>query len=619
MKPYSEAIREAALWYIEHGYRIFPVHSETKVPLVPGGFYSATKDPAIVMEWLTKWPNMGIGLPTGVINGLFVVDVDERSNGFVSLQSLVEANSPLPPTPIALTQNDGLHYYFSYPSDQLRTTKLAPGIDIKSDGGYVVAPPTMRPDGRGYRWQPTASLSQPLAVPPQWLLDSIRTEAQRQDDDWAPASLVYPEGMRENILIKFMGTLIRKGASNDAIEAFVRAENATRCKPPLTESELADFIGRVTGRYAPKPENSLGVMPSSLIPTGWGLPSTMEGVLSPSAGHIDELIEGIVGKGSVSILAAAWKSGKTLVTYRLILDALQGKPVWGMYPTSKPLKILMLQFEMPSNEDDRRFRRLALGSSVNPKEFVAAVANKRYVHFSRPNMTLVGADARHFRQYVLAEEFDLVVIDSLTAAFAGQDLNDNSAARVLFNNAFSQITTAGCSVLVLHHKRKRPTDPKLAAEEGKGAVLGAQAWGAAADRTFSLDNVPRSPLDPVGPGEFKVRLEVLGTWAPTDLHGLTIAIRDDGDGTVLEPIEDPHTVLAPPSKVEDAARDLADFVATQRVSILGDAERQLIDLGYSRAVRRRAKLLAMERGWVVESFNEFGKVKKLLPGPSWLK
>lgn len=102
-------------------------------------------------NWLQKWPGMNIGILTGSDTGVFVVDIDPRHGGGKSLAALIEEHGELPTTASALTGGGGTHYLFRIPQgltirnsagDENATQGIAPGIDIRGDGGLIVVEPS---------------------------------------------------------------------------------------------------------------------------------------------------------------------------------------------------------------------------------------------------------------------------------------------------------------------------------------------------------------------------------------------------------------------------------------------------------------------------------------------
>jgi len=148
----------AAIEYAEHGWRVLPVRG--KVPLLPAwsrldGSGAASTDPDTIHAWWTRWPAANVGVATGPASSLAVLDIDPRSGGNESFAALEGRVGPLPGTVTSLTGGGGLHLLFAHPGRRVtsRARSLGPGLDVKADGGMVVAPPSVHPDtGRAYAW-----------------------------------------------------------------------------------------------------------------------------------------------------------------------------------------------------------------------------------------------------------------------------------------------------------------------------------------------------------------------------------------------------------------------------------------------------------------------------------
>lgn len=135
----------AALGYAAQGLHVFPVKPKAKAPLTKNGFKDASIDTAKIIEWWTQWPDANIGIATGKVSGLFVVDIDgEYPSDWPSL----------PPATVVKTGR-GFHHYYEYPQGQdipSKTKLNKQSVDIQSDGKYVVAPPSIHPTGGRYEF-----------------------------------------------------------------------------------------------------------------------------------------------------------------------------------------------------------------------------------------------------------------------------------------------------------------------------------------------------------------------------------------------------------------------------------------------------------------------------------
>lgn len=143
----------AALDYAQRGWHVFPLRPRGKTPLTRHGYKDASADPDAIRAWWDQWPDANVGVATGLVSGLIVLDIDGPT-GMNALRQLLAVYGRLPSTVVAITAR-GCHIYLagrvacSCSSDK----KEDGGIDIRGDGGYVVAPPSIHETGFVYRWE----------------------------------------------------------------------------------------------------------------------------------------------------------------------------------------------------------------------------------------------------------------------------------------------------------------------------------------------------------------------------------------------------------------------------------------------------------------------------------
>ncbi len=148
----------AALLYASLGWYVVPLHDITagvcscragegcatpgKHPRLGKWPERATVDKGTIAGWWEHWPTANVGVLTGARSGLLVIDVDPRHGGDEALFRLEQEHGPLPLTVEAFTGGGGRHLYFQHPGGELRSFELAPGLEVKADGSFVVAPPS---------------------------------------------------------------------------------------------------------------------------------------------------------------------------------------------------------------------------------------------------------------------------------------------------------------------------------------------------------------------------------------------------------------------------------------------------------------------------------------------
>ena len=164
MNDTKNILTNAALNYAaKNNFSVIPIQ-KNKQPCFKWSCYQRKKATADeIRQWWHKWPNAMIGIVTGHISGLFVVDCDSQE-GFDAVQKLLPDSLDIP---TARTPRGGWHLYFQYPTDSKLTVQagIMLGVDIRGEGGYIVAAPSMNGNGKGYQWLDGLSLDQ--VTPPQ--------------------------------------------------------------------------------------------------------------------------------------------------------------------------------------------------------------------------------------------------------------------------------------------------------------------------------------------------------------------------------------------------------------------------------------------------------------------
>jgi hypothetical protein len=183
---------EAALGYARQGLRVHPCRAGDKKPLTRWGSQATTAE-YIIRMWWTRWPDAMIAVCTG--NGLVVVDVDPRHGAEQDVEACEE-------TLTVTTPGGGWHHYYHASQPVPNAVGLLPGVDIRGDGGYVIAPPSP-----GYAFLNQADVA-PL---PMAFLDAMAdraSERRRSGGFEPPAAGSIGEGYRHDYMVRFAGWAI---------------------------------------------------------------------------------------------------------------------------------------------------------------------------------------------------------------------------------------------------------------------------------------------------------------------------------------------------------------------------------------------------------------------------
>ena len=260
MTTQTNPLLEAALGYAARGWHVFPCHTpaqtgcscrrETcknigKHPRTKNGLSDATTDEARIRRWWQMWPHANVAIRTGAVSGLVVLDRDDYKGGTAALQELERTYSPLPETVLGLTGGGGQHYGFAHPGTPVKNgvETLGPGLDIRADGGYVIAPPSLHESGKHYAWEVLHEPDDTLLAPmPAWLQALCQeTKAREAVDAGAP----IVDGQRNATLFQMGCSFRAKGCTEAVILAALREMNATQCQPPLTDAEVQKIVGSI--------------------------------------------------------------------------------------------------------------------------------------------------------------------------------------------------------------------------------------------------------------------------------------------------------------------------------------------------------------------------------------
>jgi hypothetical protein len=158
---------DAALKWLDRGFPVFPIVPRGKKPLgalVPHGLKEASRDHAVIRDWWRREPKANIGIVTG--RGHFVLDLDDA--GAVSWFTNACGRHGGAPKTLTVKTSRGLHVFFACAAEVTNSAgRLAPGVDVRGEGGYVVAAPSVHPSGAVY----TVARDLPVAEAPHWLVE----------------------------------------------------------------------------------------------------------------------------------------------------------------------------------------------------------------------------------------------------------------------------------------------------------------------------------------------------------------------------------------------------------------------------------------------------------------
>jgi hypothetical protein len=452
---------DAALRCAEMGYRVFPCIQGTKRPLTPHGFQDATTEQKQIEAWWNARPYANVAI---AIDRQIVVDVDGEENPW--LRDDPEKAQQLASGALCLTPRGGRHFYFKQPAGKSwgnSAGRLAPRVDTRGPGGYVLVPPSVV-NGRPYRWAEGMDLDAPdrLPEPPLWLaelLDKLSGTIDGKRTPAPPIGVRIADHTRNVTLTSLAGSMRRRGASEEAILAALLAENSKRCDPPLPEDEVSRIAASVS-RYSPQAEAGT---PPPVLPT----PMSIRQLLADFPELRPPVVHGLLRRGETMNIISAPKRGKSWLVTDLALAVATGQP-WLGYETVAG-NVLIVDNELHGETIANRIPKVGKARGIGLED----IADKVFVENLRGRLE----DIFRMQDYFLALEsgrFTLVILDAFYRFMPkASDENDNGTMANIYNAIDAYANHLGCCFVLIHHSTKGNQSGKAITDVGAGA--GAQS------------------------------------------------------------------------------------------------------------------------------------------------
>jgi hypothetical protein len=238
----SDSLLDSALSYAKRGWYVFPIHwpingkcscnnphceSQAKHPLTQSGFKDATTDPKIINEWWEKWPSANIGIATGTVSGIIVIDID-NPEAKEEVKRILPSDYDINSVARSVTGR-GWHLVFAHPGVEIKNrTGILSKVDVRGDGGYFIVEPSVHITGKKYKWQvvPGDELRKLPGELYGLITSNHNSPGERERFDSSVVWEGIPEGQRDDELFRYACQLRSFNAPRDVTEELILAAAA---------------------------------------------------------------------------------------------------------------------------------------------------------------------------------------------------------------------------------------------------------------------------------------------------------------------------------------------------------------------------------------------------------
>src|SRR3989344_286111 len=426
----NKNLLEIALGYLKRGWSVFPVGAD-KRPVINSWAEYQKRLPSEeeIKKWFSSPSAKGIAIATGSISGIVVLDIDQGAN---------ITSMDLPDTFKVKTGGGGLHYYFKYPKDKIiknSAGKIGEYIDIRGDGGCIIAPPSLHQSGNRYEWLEGFSPDKAeIAEIPKWLLDRIELVGIKKQQDLKNIIGGVNRGGRNESATVVVGKLLSylptsewEALGFDYLSGWNRLNN-----PPLPHNEIRAVFESIANRELLKRGASAKRERTK--------PLSVEDVFSMKLEAQPFLVDKLVPERGMIAFSGYPESGKSWITLYIAHCIATGQPVFGKFAV-KQGGVLMIDEEAGHSEFHKRMKLLGFKSEA-----------KIYLYSQEEFKVDNKDDIKYLVDTAKNLDVKLVIFDPFSAIHSRTENNAEEMQRVM--EALQQFNLVGIAVIFIHHHRK---------------------------------------------------------------------------------------------------------------------------------------------------------------------
>ena len=435
----QKKLLDAAIEYLNLGFSVIPVGKDKK-PLIQWKEFQNRKPTRENLEnWFGNKFATGIAIVTGKISGLVVLDAESGAD-FTGLK--------IPETPTVNTGGGGVHYYFKLPENSVvqNSVKFRPLMDIRGEGGCVVAPPSLHPSGKYYEWVIDFA-SVKLANMPGWLIKELeQKKPEATEKNWPEVLQGVDAGKRNETAASVSGKFLAhlpKGEWENMAWPALRGWNLQN-NPPLSESELRSVFNSIKQRQLNNKQEKQSKKSEAATIC----------LADIKAEPVNWLWQDRIALGKITLIAGDPGLGKSLITSMLASVVSKGYG-WPLDNSTSPIGDVILLSAEDDPADTIRPRLDAARADCNHIHIIEAIKEISADGSATPRIFSFKKDIAALDQCLFSfPNCKLVVIDPVSAYLDGTDGNSNSDIRGLFAPLVQLAGKYKVAVVLIQHLNK---------------------------------------------------------------------------------------------------------------------------------------------------------------------
>lgn len=444
---------ESALEYCRQGFSVIPLQPRGKKPLVEWTeYYTRKATEEEIREWWTKQPNANIGLVTGEISGMVVVDVDVHRGGDPK-----RVFDLAPTNMISRTGQGGYHLLYAYDNSLSRNKVGKNGVDVRSNGGQIVAPPSIHPNGIPYEWYKKGKLGRVTRPLISYIDLPSMGAGEEGNSRWlADALLGVGSGSRNDTCAKLAGYYAGKGIPKDVAIIMLSTWDSNN-SPPLGINEITitvDSVYRTAYRHNP-------VQQQNTTPATFNVVGLDEYMVEYGDNAVTWIVPDWLPNQTITFVTSPPGTFKTWMLLDLAVSVASGTDFLGRFPIENKGPVLLIQ-----QEDHHGGLAERIGTIINSRYNMLIDSNKQsefevfippkipiYIHPDRQLKFSDPAVMDKLEEQIEKLQPRVVIIDPLYSAAETDDYMAKSASQMFRLKMLRD--KYGCTFIIAHHKKKK--------------------------------------------------------------------------------------------------------------------------------------------------------------------